>query len=585
MTLPYGRKLPYPFSYVKALVQETGAFAVGDTSQQQEANFYVICMTQEQQLRFTSALQAGYDLIYPDTWQSDLDVWLQAREFPNSIPPNCTIEFDMTLSGRLGVIFAWPDDTAPAGAIPCLGQTICGNDYPDFFAQDGISEWPGYSEFGIPPCESFGSYTLPDLTNRMIVGSGDEYGISTSGGAGEVSLTVPQLPPHSHSAKVSGSGGTGSFAFLNNLTAGTFGAEQPGFIQNTGSGNAHENMPPYGAWLWCMWVEPETIFEFGDPVSNIYATDCVIYQNKNGSISEVLNVLDCVGEGTGGELVPGGDETLDASPLSLDCAYGGAVQMMDYVLDNLVGIMEKVQAGGDFLQDIFAIQPGGTVSLARKLFAAINEVVIPTVISELNNPDYREDRYCDLFCYATQNFQNPLAPTSFEMSGFIATYNIIGNIKLFINYMMAFMGAGLLAKRYNFGTDECDNDWLLCDCVTEIELGVSSDGTPDNGVVVNGAEYIVSWSGVVDLNTSVDRLFDGVYVELGGDGNWFLHPTNKLQYSFDGSVWFNVPEPEKSFQGYNFKVNAVSSIIYMRVFDSSYIDNSGSFTIYVVPTI
>lgn len=576
--LPYGRRLPYPFSYVKALVQETGAFTSGDASQQQETNFYVICMTQEQQLRFTSALQAGYDLIYPDVWQQEMDLWLQSREFPNSVPPNCTIEFDMTLNGRLGMIFAWPDDTAPPGAIPCIGQTICGNDYPDFFAQDGISEWPGYSEFGTPPCEGFGSYTLPNLANRMIVGSGDEYGISTNGGVDEVSLTVPQLPPHSHAAKVAGAGGTGSFAFLNNLTNGTFGSSQPGFIQDTGAGDPHNNMPPYGAWLWCMWVEPEVIFEFGNPVSNVYSSDCVIFQNKNGDISQVVDVKACVVDATGGENVPGGEDSIEGDPFGdLDCVYGGAYKVAEYVTLNAVQLAETVQAGLNAVLAIFERFPNLTTPLIQSAVEFVEGTALDIYIADHKDPDYINDRACDLFCHILDTSIDPLYPLPQDFNGWIDG--------LFLDPLMyttaTGIGSGFMQKLFVLGGDECNDDWLLCDCVVEVEATVpGTTATPTSISLIAGASYIVSWSGTYKFGNP-DNRSDGVYSYVGQPIQTF---DATLQY-FNGASWvgFAGVGTPYSDKGYIARLDDVPATLQVRISDSTYADNSGSLDLVLVP--
>jgi len=82
----YGiNKLPYPLTYVTRLEFPAGNFISGDTGYDWgDCNVYTLVMTHDETRRFTSALQAGYDLIYPDTWQTDLDIWLQAREFVNT---------------------------------------------------------------------------------------------------------------------------------------------------------------------------------------------------------------------------------------------------------------------------------------------------------------------------------------------------------------------------------------------------------------------------------------------------------------------------------------------------------------------
>ena len=83
--MPYGRpKLPYPYSYVTELVQPFAEFFEGDPSSVNgSCNVYVMALSPAEAVQITSALQAGLDLIYPDTWQLLMQKWSQARQFVN----------------------------------------------------------------------------------------------------------------------------------------------------------------------------------------------------------------------------------------------------------------------------------------------------------------------------------------------------------------------------------------------------------------------------------------------------------------------------------------------------------------------
>ncbi|HRK66791.1 MAG TPA: tail fiber protein [Hyphomonas sp.] len=71
----------------------------------------------------------------------------------------------------------------------CNGQTLLKFEYPDLYAVIG-------GAFG----ETADTFDLPDLTGRMLIGSGGAAGLSAlaTGGAHQVSLTVAQMPSHSH---------------------------------------------------------------------------------------------------------------------------------------------------------------------------------------------------------------------------------------------------------------------------------------------------------------------------------------------------------------------------------------------------
>ena len=157
----------------------------------------------------------------------------------------------------------------------------------------GIIIWSGASN-AIPSgwvlCN--GSNSTPDLRNRFVVGAGSGYSVGNTGGASSVTLTTAQLPAHNHSTNnhnhsfsgsgssshshdiPSASGHTGSILSRNRGTdpwtsnynttsvdtesatvsisiSGNTGYSNPS-TNNTGSGNSHENRPPYYALCYIM---------------------------------------------------------------------------------------------------------------------------------------------------------------------------------------------------------------------------------------------------------------------------------------------------------------------------------------------
>ena len=136
-----------------------------------------------------------------------------------------------------------------------------------------------------------GSNSTPDLRNRFIVGAGtgSNYSPGNTGGSDSVSLTTAQMPSHTHSdgtlsasqisltgdiTKISecynvAGGATGVFSkkntgnspvtgsASNSPTAGvdfdaTHSHPVSGNTGSNGSGNSHENRPPYYALCWIM---------------------------------------------------------------------------------------------------------------------------------------------------------------------------------------------------------------------------------------------------------------------------------------------------------------------------------------------
>jgi len=86
-------------------------------------------------------------------------------------------------------IIMWPGTISnfPTGWAVCNGGALSTTTYASLFAI------LGYTYGG-----SGGSFNLPNLSNRFIVGSGTEYSVGNTGGLKEVTLSTAQLPKHSH---------------------------------------------------------------------------------------------------------------------------------------------------------------------------------------------------------------------------------------------------------------------------------------------------------------------------------------------------------------------------------------------------
>lgn len=112
----------------------------------------------------------------------------------------------------------------------------------------------------------------PDLRGRFIVGAGGDYAAGATGGAATVTLSLDQLPEHSHDGAVtieaagnhrhnydrgatkvvqSGSGASGvRYGSSSGTYTGYSGEHEHNAslsIESAGGGAAHENLPPYFA--------------------------------------------------------------------------------------------------------------------------------------------------------------------------------------------------------------------------------------------------------------------------------------------------------------------------------------------------
>lgn len=113
----------------------------------------------------------------------------------------------------------------------------------------GIIIWSGAAD-AIPNdwvlCD--GENGTPDLRDKFVLGAGTSHPVDSNGGSEKVTLTVDQMPAHSHfimNNNVMFSRGTnGTASFL----SGT------GKAQSTAAGESlpHDNMPPYYALCYIM---------------------------------------------------------------------------------------------------------------------------------------------------------------------------------------------------------------------------------------------------------------------------------------------------------------------------------------------
>lgn len=87
------------------------------------------------------------------------------------------------------------------------------------------------------------------IQDRFLLAAGETYPAGTTGGEAEHTLTIKEMPSHTHSVTPYASGGSGSSEGVQYVT----GVENwvTGKAEATGGGGAHNNMPPYLAvYVW-----------------------------------------------------------------------------------------------------------------------------------------------------------------------------------------------------------------------------------------------------------------------------------------------------------------------------------------------
>jgi microcystin-dependent protein len=89
----------------------------------------------------------------------------------------------------VGKIDGFGGGSAPDGWLLCDGSSYLETDYPELFSVIG-TVWGGGS----------GSFNVPDLIGRVMIGAGDVYDVADNGGETEHTLIESELAAHNHVA-------------------------------------------------------------------------------------------------------------------------------------------------------------------------------------------------------------------------------------------------------------------------------------------------------------------------------------------------------------------------------------------------
>ncbi|NJL28407.1 MAG: phage tail protein [Thermoanaerobaculia bacterium] len=147
----------------------------------------------------------------------------------------------------VGEIRMFAGNFAPAGWMFCEGQLLPISENETLFQLIGTT-YGGDGE---------STFALPDLRGRIPVHQGNGFILAETGGVEEVTLTVSQIPAHSHA--MLGTNNTAStLTAQNNVLANSTGATvfpygtdaprttlQPSSISSVGGSQPHTNFQPY----------------------------------------------------------------------------------------------------------------------------------------------------------------------------------------------------------------------------------------------------------------------------------------------------------------------------------------------------
>jgi microcystin-dependent protein len=145
----------------------------------------------------------------------------------------------------VGEIKMFGGNFAPAGWMFCEGQLLPITEYETLFNLIGTT----YGGDGQS------TFALPDLRGRLPIHFGNGFILAETGGAEEITLTVNQIPAHSHpflaSADAANTLNPGSNLLGTPLTATPFFAASPNVplapqaISSVGGNQPHTNFQPY----------------------------------------------------------------------------------------------------------------------------------------------------------------------------------------------------------------------------------------------------------------------------------------------------------------------------------------------------
>ena len=167
--------------------------------------------------------QAEYDALTPEQ-KINGSVYFITDGMPTTIVVNDSVP--------IGAIQFFAGGNSPKGWLICDGSAVSRTQYSELFDVIGTTYGSG---------DGSTTFNLPDQRGRVLIGVGSGYSLGATGGEKTHALTVNEMPSHTHRGMYSS--GAGTSAGISGVSTNHWYSD--GFIENTGGGQAHNNMQPY----------------------------------------------------------------------------------------------------------------------------------------------------------------------------------------------------------------------------------------------------------------------------------------------------------------------------------------------------
>lgn len=143
----------------------------------------------------------------------------------------------------VGEIKAYGGSTAPTGWLLCQGQAVSRSTYATLFSVIGTTYGSG---------DGSTTFNVPDFRGRVPIGSGTgtatdatAHSLGSTGGAETHTLKINEMPSHNHNTIMRNSGSNAYYEPYPPFTAAGATSSSPAPVQNTGGGQAHNNLQPF----------------------------------------------------------------------------------------------------------------------------------------------------------------------------------------------------------------------------------------------------------------------------------------------------------------------------------------------------